>query len=303
MEDWKEIALLMQAQGSSGRHIAKTVGKSKSTVNDFLSKTKTSNLNKNKNSPRILFIDIELKPILAQVWRLWDQNVGLNQIESDWSILSYCAKWIGEDEIFYDDLRDSDDLDDDTPLLDQIWKLLNEADFVVGQNSKRFDTKKINARLVMGGYPKPSTFRQIDTLEIVKREFGFTSNKLEYLTDKLCTKSKKKKHTKFPGHTLWAECLKGNMEAWHSMEEYNIADVTSLEELYNIISSWDSKLPNFDVYVDEILDMDEWEEIGYHYTNLGKFKKYRNKTTGVQRRSRVNLLSKDKRQSLLANVV
>jgi hypothetical protein len=179
---------------------------------------------------------------------------------------------------------------------------LNEADIVVGQNSKRFDVKKINARLVLNGYPKASTFRQIDTLNIAKAQFGFTSNKLQYMTDQLCTKYKKLEHGKFAGHLLWSECMKNNPEAWAEMKLYNINDVLSLEELYDILSSWDNTLPNFDVYVDEILDMSVWEEDGFHYSNLGKYKRYRNKITGVQRRSRVNLLPKEKRDSLLSNI-
>ncbi|MNY46837.1 hypothetical protein D3C86_1820570 [compost metagenome] len=87
------------------------------------------------------------------------------------------------------------------------------------------------------------------------------------------------------------------------MKDYNVNDVLSLEELYDIISSWDNSLPNWDVYVDEILDMSEWEEDGWHFTNLGKYKRYRNKTTGVQKRSRVNELSKEKRDSLLRNIL
>lgn len=81
------------------------------------------------------------------------------------------------------------------------------------------------------------------------------------------------------------------------MKEYNILDVLSLEELYNVLSSWDNKLPNFDVYVDDILDMSEWEKDGFYYSNFGKYQLYRNKSTGVQRRSRVNLLSKEKKKS------
>jgi DNA polymerase III epsilon subunit-like protein len=308
LNDWKTQALKMKSEGYSSRHIGKLLGKGKSTINDLVKRFYSGGeinvtVPFNVKGPKILFIDIETKPILAHVWRLFDQNVGLNQIEEDWSILSYCAKWKGSEDIIYDDLSNQEDFEDDSRLLEGLWDLLNEADFVVGQNSKRFDVKKINARLVLNGYPKPSTFRQIDTLEIAKQQFGFTSNKLEYMTDKLCKVHKKLAHKKFPGHMLWAECLRGNPEAWQEMREYNVNDVLSLEELYDILSSWDSKLPNFDVYVDEILDMDEWEEDGFHYSNMGKYKKYRNKITGVQRRSRVNLLSREKRMSLLANIV
>ena len=69
-----------------------------------------------------------------------------------------------------------------------------------------------------------------------------------------------------------------------------------------MLSSWDDKLPNYDVYVDDVLDMSVWEKDGFYYSNLGKYQIYRNRVTGVQRRSRINLLSKEKRQSLLVNL-
>lgn len=306
MSNWKEKAKEMAlTSGKSWRRIAKEIGVAKSSVSDYLRKELGSQPQqvKEKKGPRILFFDIETAPLKAHLWSMWQQGVGLNQIESDWFMLSFCCKWADSDDVFYFDQRDAKNIEDDYELVLKLWHFLNEADIVVGQNSKRFDTKKANARFILNGLPKPSVYRQIDTLEIAKRQFGFTSNRLEYMTDKLCTTYKKSKHKKFHGHELWSECLKGNIEAWEEMEAYNRLDVLSLHELYDILSSWDNTLPNFDVYVDELLDMDEWEEDGFHYTNLGKFKKYRNKTTGVQRRSRVNLLTKEKRENLLANIV
>lgn len=306
MSNWKEKAKEMAlTSGKSWRKIAKEIGVAKSSVSDYLRKELGSQPQqvKEKKGPRILFYDIETAPLKAHLWSMWQQGVGLNQIESDWFMLSFCCKWADSDDVFYFDQRDAKNIEDDYELVLKLWHFLNEADIVVGQNSKRFDTKKANARFILNGLPKPSVYRQIDTLEIAKRQFGFTSNRLEYMTDKLCTTYKKSKHKKFHGHELWSECLKGNIEAWEEMEAYNRLDVLSLHELYDILSSWDNTLPNFDVYVDEVLDMDEWEENGFHYTNLGKFKKYRNKTTGVQRRSRVNLLTKEKRENLLANIV
>lgn len=302
MKNWKELATKMWEDGISQRQISQILGVARSTVGDHLRRVRNKAIPSGpEKGPKILFIDIETSPIIAHVWRLFDQNVGLNQIDVDWSILSFCAKWKDSDEVIYMDTRNQEDMNDDTCLLDVLWQLLNEADFVVGQNSKRFDVKKIFARFILNGLPKPSTFRQIDTMEIAKRQFSFTSNKLEYMTNHLCVTFKKLSHGKFPGHLLWAECMKGNPEAWEEMEEYNRHDVLSLEELYDILSSWDDKLPNFDVYVDEILDMSVWEKDGYHYTNLGKYQRYRNKKTGIQRRSRINLLQKEKRDSLLRN--
>lgn len=304
-KDWKDVALAMKEEGYSSRHIGKVLGKGKSTINDLVKRTKktATTTEKENNGPKILFFDIETAPLKAHLWSMWQQGVGLNQIEADWFMLSFCCKWAHSDEVFYYDQRDAENIEDDYDLVLKLWHFLNEADVVVGQNSKRFDTKKANARFILNGLPKPSTYRQVDTMEIAKRNFGFTSNRLEYMTDKLCTDYKKSKHKKFHGHELWSECLKGNLEAWLEMEDYNRLDVLSLEELYNVLSSWDNTLPNYDVYVDDILDMSEWEKDGFHYTNLGKYQKYRNKVTGQQKRSRVNLLPKEKKDSLLANIV
>lgn len=328
--EWHQTAIEMNEQGETCRAIARTLGLGKSTVNDFLLKLQTleqagdaylyrdevptiDTLNLSEvaqvvkatargNGPRILVYDIETAPMLAHVWRMWDNNVGLNQIDEDWYILSFAAKWLGEDEIFYYDQRDALDQTDDSYILAHLWKLLNEADIVIGQNIRRFDTKKVNARFIMNGFPKPSTYRQIDTMVIARDQFGFTSNKLEYLAKTLCPEYVKSKHAKFPGHELWVECMKGNAEAWDEMRSYNIDDIKATEGVYNVLSSWDNKLPNFDVYVDDLLDMSVWVEDGYVYTQFAKYKRYRNIETGEQRRSRFNELTKEKRKQLLANI-
>jgi hypothetical protein len=316
---WHRDALHLRSAGYSSRTIALTIGVGKSTVNDFFKKYDNVALAasdlvefelnpiaekvKRPDGPRILVYDIETAPMLAHVWKMWDNNVGLNQIVDDWYILSFAAKWLGEDEIFYYDQRDAVDISDDTYLLAQLWKLLNEADIVIGQNVKKFDTKKVNARFIMNGFPKPAVYRQIDTMVIAKEQLGMTSNKLEYLAKALCPEHVKSKHSKFPGHEMWVECMKGNREAWEEMEAYNRDDILATEGVYNVLSSWDSKLPNFDVYVDGVLDMSEWVFEGkYAYSNFAKYKLYRNVVTGQQRRSRFNELSKEKRKQLLANV-
>jgi len=257
---------------------------------------------------KILFFDIETSPILGNVWSLWQQNVGLNQIYRDWYVLSYAAKWAHVDEVIYEDKRDSWNNEDDSELLKGIWNLLNEADIVVGQNSKRFDEKKLNARFILNGMKPPSSFRSVDTLEIAKRHFGFTSNKLEYMSHKLCKKYKKLTHGKFTGFELWKECLAGNPEAWDEMEEYNKFDTLALEELYEILRPWYKAHPNLNVYSNElenkcVCGSDEWEHSGYHYTNLSKFDKFKCQDCGAEVRGKVNLLSNAKRERLSRNIL
>lgn len=192
-------------------------------------------------SPKILIFDIETAPILAHVWGLFDQNVGLNQIETDWHVLSWAAKWLGDSpsKVMYQDQRNARNVTNDKKILESIRDLLDQADLVVTQNGVKFDSKKLNARFLYHEIDSPSSYRHRDTLKMAKKHFNFTSYKLEYMTDKFCKKYKKLKHKKFPGHELWKECLKGNKTAWNEMKKYNIHDVLATEELYNVLKQWD----------------------------------------------------------------
>lgn len=184
---------------------------------------------------KILVFDIETAPMLAYVWGLKDQNIALNQIKKDWDLLAFAAKWLGEKDMIYADRRGKMS---EKMLLNKIWHLLDEADIVITQNGKNFDSPKLNARFIMHGMKPPSPYKHLDTYQIVRKVAKFTSNKLEYLTDKLCTKYKKLSHKKFPGFSLWTECLNGNIDAWNEMKRYNIHDVLATEEFYNKIKAW-----------------------------------------------------------------
>lgn len=254
--------------------------------------------------PKVLLFDVETAPILAYVWSLWDQNIALNQIKSDWYILSWSAKWLKDPDhkIMYMDQRKAKNLEDDSKILRTLWKLLDEADIVITQNGISFDQKKLNARFILNGFKPPSSYKHIDTKQIAKRRFGFTSNKLEYLSDKLCTKHKKLKHTKYSGFELWTQCLAGNIKAWKEMEKYNKKDVFALEELFNKLSPWDQSI-NFNLYTDSSETVckcgsKQLMRYGYKYTATGKFQRFQCKQCGAEFRGKMNLLSKGKRDSL-----
>jgi hypothetical protein len=259
------------------------------------------------NKPKILILDIETAPILAYAWDIWDQNIALNQIEEDWFIIAWAAKWLGESKVMYKDLRNIDLQDhyvtgEDRSILQKIWELVDEADIILTQNGKKFDAKKLNARFIINGMKPPRSYRHVDTLQIAKKNFGFTSNKLAYMSDKLCKKYKKLEHKKFPGFELWKECLRGNKSAWKEMEKYNIHDVLALEELYTKLMPWDNSV-NFDVYRDELTNIckcgsKKFKKYGFGYTTTGKFQRYVCQNCGTETRSKVNLLTKEKRASL-----
>jgi hypothetical protein len=334
--------LSMSDNGIKSRGIAKLLGLGKSTVGDFLRKETYVNWWANYNlgakeprlevtvqlpgvvrevtikgdltfapeplvGPKVLTLDIETAPIMASVWRLFDQNVGLNMIEQDWYILSWAAKWMHEDNVIYQDKSDTWEDEKDYDLLQGIHALLEEADIIITQNGKKFDAKKLNARFILNGMRPPSSYRHIDTLQEAKKHFGFTSNKLEYMTDKLCKTYKKLTHGEFPGFELWKECLRGNAKAWQEMQDYNIHDVLSLEELYTIMLPWMKTHLNINLYHpgNELLCRcggSEFSHNGYSYSNLSKFDRFQCTSCGAEVRGRTNLLSKEKRDSLRMNV-
>ena len=261
-------------------------------------------MSKKYSGPKILFLDIETSPIISYTWGLFDQNVALNQVKKDWHLLSWSAKWAHEpaNKVMYMDQRNAKNIEDDSKLLKGIWKLLDESDIIVTQNGKSFDERKLNARFILNGMQPPSSSKHIDTLRIARKHFGFTSNKLEYMTNKLCIKYKKQKHKKFSGFELWSECLKGNMQAWKEMEKYNKYDVLSLEELYSKLQAWDTSV-NFNIYHDGLTNTcncgsNQFRKNGFFYSSVGRYQRYRCSQCGAESRDRGNLLSKQKKDSL-----
>lgn len=278
-------------------------GNQKSTLN-----VSSESKEKLRQLPRILTIDIETSPNALAGWALFNQNFSLDQIEREWFLLSYTAKWLDSDEVIYNDMKGKVKTEDDTELLQELWNLFDQADILVGQNHKKFDIKKINARMLMQGITKPySPVKTEDTLDIAKRKFGFTSNKLAWLSEHLNIKFKKQDHDKFAGYKLWKECMSENVEAWDSMKEYNIFDVLSTEELWLTLRAWDDKSVNFALYLNDDNMMckcgsHNLVKEGFAYTSLSKFQQYRCQDCGGFMRGRVNHFTKEKRASLLMNI-
>ncbi len=259
---------------------------------------------KKPKGPKVLLLDVETAPIIAHCWSLWENNVALNQVVSDWHLLSWSAKWLGDSpsKTMYEDQRKAKNIEDDSKLLKGIWRLIDEADITITQNGKNFDHKKLAARFILNGMKPPSSVKYIDTMLLAKKHFAFTSNKLAYMSEKLNKKYKKLEHKKFPGHEMWTECLKGNLQAWREMQKYNKHDVLALEELYMKLIPWDSSI-NFNLYHNDENHVckcgsTELQKYGYAYTASGKYQRYQCKSCGSESRGRQNLLSKEKKASL-----
>lgn len=253
--------------------------------------------------PKVLLLDIETAPLLVKVWSLIGNNyIPHDRIVKDWAIVAWAAKWL-DGEMYYQDNRKKKDFRDDEDSLKAIYDMLQEADIVITQNGRFFDIPKLKARFSKHKWKPLGPFKHFDTKYVAKKHFGLTSYSLAYMSDFFSLPIKKLSHKRFPGNDLWDECEKGNLTAWKEMEKYNKHDVLALECLYKAISPWDNSL-NFNLYTDDLTSKCNCGNIrlircGFKYLNGGKYQVYQCTSCGAKRRSSKNLLSKEKKASLL----
>jgi hypothetical protein len=183
-----------------------------------------------KYVPKVLILDIETRSLTVKTFGLRDQNIGLEQIVDDGGILCWSAKWLGTDEVFYEETKG--DKSKEKTILKKLKKLMDSADIILGQNSQSFDVPIITGLfLYYGLIDDVKEFKQIDTLRMSRSKYKFLSHKLQYMSGKLC-EIKKQTHAKFPGMSLWMEYEAKNPLAFAEMKKYNMADVEATEELF-----------------------------------------------------------------------
>lgn len=229
--------------------------------------------------PKVLTLDIETAPNVVDVWGLFNQNIGLNQVHSVTRMISFAAKWHGKPKVlFHSEYHDGFE-----QMVAAAHDLVNEADALVGWNSARFDHTHMRREFLLAGLEPPSPVIQIDLMRTAKREFRFTSNKLEHVSRQLGLAGK----VQHQGHTLWRDCLDPGVDAavkaaaWAKMRKYNIGDVVLTEQVYDLLRPWVSNHPHlglFDTEGDETCQRCGSNELlkrGFAYTTLSSYQRYR----------------------------
>jgi hypothetical protein len=150
---------------------------------------------------------------------------------------------------------------------------LDEADVVMHYYGSRFDIPTLNKEFVMHGMTPPAPYKEIDLLNTVKNKFKFTSNKLDYVCQKLGLG--KKHDTDFQ---LWVDCMNKDPKAWKIMERYNRQDVLLLEKLYDRLRPWIKGHANHSLYEAALVCPNcasaSITKRGFHYTSTSKYQRY-----------------------------
>jgi hypothetical protein len=240
---------------------------------------------------RILYVDIETSPNLADVWGLWDQNVSLDMLRQSGHIMGFAyrwggggkARWVGE----YN--AEKGDLSNHQAMLEKAHQLYDEADIVVTYNGNRFDNPYFNTEWIKAGLTPPSPVLSLDLFATVKRQFRFPSNKLDYVCMVLLDDRK----VKHPGYQMWKDCLddgvdpKVRAKGWRNMSRYARQDVDLLEPLHDKLRPWLPNTINVAVFGQDDVQRcgkcasPDLERRGFAHTAAKRYQRFRCKACGA----------------------
>lgn len=248
--------------------------------------------------PKILVFDIECTGMILESYGLYNQNHSHKDIIEDWSMLSYAAWFVDEDEIHYQDNRNNPDYKDDRSIIEGLHNLISQADWIIGHNSDKFDIKKFNTKAEKYELPSRHDPIQYDTLKMLKARYALPSNSLDYAAKYFELKERKSLHGKFPGKVLFDECKNGNQEAWNELESYNKQDVKVTWELFQRLAKHDKRINLNSFYQKQtcICGNQEFYKNGIKYAKNATFQIWRCKVCSKCFVGKENLIDKDLRK-------
>ena len=233
---------------------------------------------------KVLLVDLETAPNFCLVWGLFNQNIGINQIVNSGYTLCWSAKWLGKKGVMFDSVHQSSSLD----MITRLHSLLDEADAVIHYNGNKFDIPVMQREFLLHGLPPTAPFKQIDLLRVVRKQFKFTSNKLDYVSQMLGLGAK----TQHKGMELWTGCMNGNDKDWKVMKRYNVNDVVLLEKLYYKLLPWIHNHPNVSLYDGATSEAcancgsHSLQKRGMAYSKVATYQRYQCNACGSWMRSR-----------------
>jgi len=241
---------------------------------------------------KILFIDLETSPITAHTWGLWQQNISIKQIVESTQVICFGARWSTSKKVIFKSVHH----DGKKEMLKELHALMDEADAIVGWNSKGFDHKHIRREFLEAGMTPPSPAKDIDLMLEVKRNFRFPSNKLDYVAQRLGVGAKVQ-HT---GFDLWLGCMAGDEKSWKMMKKSQIQDVNLLLELYDKLLPW-MKHPSVPAHKgiegEACINCGSHniKRRGYEVLNTGKYQKFQCNECGKWMRGKSAVATTDMR--------
>lgn len=248
--------------------------------------------------------DIENSLAEAYVFDTGEQYIKYDQIKRQPFILCWAGKLLNDPNVVADCISPEEAKDgNDYRVVKSAWENLNGMDVVIGHNVRAFDLRKMNARFIYYGLPPLNNFHTVDTLMVARKEFNFLSNSLGALADYLGVEKKIENE----GLPLWKRCTEGDGESLKIMDNYCRGDIISTEGIYLKLRPFVRGHVNLSMYYDDCNERcpncgsDNLSANEYQYAITSRYESVRCENCGAISRRKVNLLSKDKKSSLLRN--
>lgn len=230
---------------------------------------------------KILFFDIETSIPKVYTYGLYDQNISIANIIEHPRMIAFTAKWLGKKKVYafseYHQTREG--------MLKELHALLDEADVVVGWNSKNFDVKWVNSEFMVEKMTPPSPYKQIDLMQETKRNARFLSNKLDYISERLLGDNK----IDYNMARMWikvdnpATPEKDRKREWDAMIRYAKKDTVLLEPLFEELKPW-IRMPHPVVAGDDLCrncGSEDLERRGYALTLNGSYQRFQCRSCGA----------------------
>ena len=244
---------------------------------------------------KILLIDIESAPALAYIWDLKTRYVPLSQIDRDGYMLCFAAAWLGSDDVYFSSRWEHGEQN----MVEAAWELLDEADAIIHYNGNSFDIPRLNAEFFKYKMGPPSPSHQVDLYRCVAGNFRVLSKSMQHML-LLAGHEGKLEHK---GMELWTDVMAGKKPAERVMEQYNIQDVTELENLYQDLLPWIKNAPNQALYTKPgskkmcRCGSTKLRFKGYKRTSVMSYRQYHCQNCGAYPRERFAVETGTKRRS------
>lgn len=119
-------------------------------------------------------------------------------------------------------------------MLRRTWGAYDQADLLYGHNVERFDTRNLNAEWLTLGLNPPSPLKILDTLKEARKTFGFESNTLASLTQRLGVSTKTDKYNV----AMARAAVAGSKSDQRRIKAYNVGDIHASREFVDRLRGW-----------------------------------------------------------------
>lgn len=211
---------------------------------------------------KILVLDIERQSALVDgVWSLGSRNsswIHPDRIIEPSRTICFAYRWLHEDKTGFVAEWEDGLTQDNTSLapggghkvmIAKAHQLLDEADYVVGYNSKNFDIKHLKSHMWVYDMLPPAPHVDIDLMQAVSRNFAFMAKSMAYISKVKAMEGKAETEKGLWRKLRWSvgDELRA---AQRQMRHYNIRDVDQTVELFIDMRPWLSGL-NVGLYNDD----------------------------------------------------